>query len=109
MGNIVDHSLLQASAITVTADNNLLVAAQTGLKLCGYNVKATVGSAGVGMLIKGVAQTQTNTNRIAGFNLATGAHDHEWFGDDGVKCDEGISVDFTSGSFDVTVFYRVAP
>lgn len=92
------HPIFIAAAV---ADATLF---NSGVRLCGWSVRETAGAtAGFRLWDKG---TVGQGNIVGGANLAANGNDHEWLGDKGVLCDGGLTLDWLSGAFDITVWLR---
>jgi hypothetical protein len=91
----------------VVADSNATVAAAIGLRLIGYSIKETAGvpAATTGRIMHGA--TVAGGTSVINFNLALSTSDTKWFGPDGIACPNGISVDWLTGQFDITLFYKI--
>ena len=75
-----------------------------GVRLCGWVARETAGAVATFKLWD--SNTQGQGQIIAPVNLAANGNDHEWLGDNGVLCTNGIFVDRVAGSFDLTLWVR---
>lgn len=96
-------------AAGVTADDDLAVAANKGLFLLGYSIKESAGSPAVatGNIVHGV--DVATGQKVVYVELAANASDTKWFGDTGIYCPAGLTIDHVAGTFDIILYYRVAP
>jgi hypothetical protein len=95
-----------ASSATVTADVNALVGATLGLRIMGWSCKETAGvpAAATFRIMNG--ETVGAGTVVANVNLALSSSQTVWL-DNGVECPNGITIDFLTGQFDVTVYFMV--
>jgi len=95
-----------ANSTAVVADVNALVTAQGGLKIMGYSVQESAGVPAAASLriVNGATSAGTTTvfqKLVASQSVTT------WFGDNGLECPNGITVDWISGQFDITIYYLI--
>jgi len=106
LGGLGIHVAATAVASSaVGADVDAMVAAQAGLRLCGISCKETAAAAAV-FVVKHAATGATGV-AVQYVTLAANGTATFWYGSDGVNCTNGISIDYVSGTFDVTALYKV--
>lgn len=90
----------------ITADVDAAVAASNPLRLMGYSVRENKSVAAVyaGRIVNGATGAATGT--IVFLEGAADTSDTVWFGDDGIACPLGLSIDWIAGEFDVALFYK---
>jgi hypothetical protein len=91
----------------IVADVNAFVAATPGLRLMGYSSKESAGvPAATTFIIKHGATVAGGTDLVY-VNHTLSTSQVQFFGDDGIACPNGISIDWLTGQVDVIVFYKV--
>jgi hypothetical protein len=90
----------------VTADVDAAVAASATLRLLGYSVRENKGVAAVysGAIVHGA--TGAGGVPVVYLEGAADTSATVWFGDSGIACPDGISIDHVAGEFDITLFYK---
>jgi hypothetical protein len=90
-----------------TGDVDLAVAADAGLVLMGYTIREAAGSPAIAsvQIINGVDGSGAVVAEIA---VLASDSKHVWFGENGVACPLGITIERLAGSTAVTVFHRKA-
>ncbi|MGZ5029032.1 MAG: hypothetical protein ACXWAT_10150 [Methylobacter sp.] len=114
MANLVNEGgsgLFAASLVqnndAIVADVNAAVAAQAGLRLMGYSAKESAGTpAAATFAIKHGATVAGGTD-VVYQNFAASGSTLQWFGDSGIACPNGISLDWLTGQVDVAIFYKI--
>lgn len=92
---------------SAAADADAAVAANAGLRLLGYSVKESAGAPAAAELnIVHGATGAAGTNIGAHHDLAANGEKERWFGRDGIKVPNGISIDRIAGSTEVTLYTR---
>lgn len=91
----------------VTADVDAAVAAATGLRLVGYSCRESAVSPAVATFAIVNGATGAGGTGVVYVELAANASETVWFGDSGIDCASGISVDHIAGTVDVNLFYKV--
>ena len=91
----------------VAADVDAAVAAATGLRLMGYSSieSALVPAVARLRIIHGA--TAAGGVPIIDISLLAGGAANEWLGPDGIAIPNGLSIDQVSGTFDISLFYKV--
>ena len=91
----------------VTADDDATVVANDGLRLCGYSLVESNSSAAVfsGKIVNGA--TGAAAGEVVHFEGIALSSETVWFGDAGIACPLGISIDWLTGEFDITVYYKI--
>jgi hypothetical protein len=80
------------------------IAAAAGLRLMGYSVRETAGSAATLNLCHGT----DGTTVMAPINLASAGSDAQWFGPQGLPCDSGVWVERLTGTSQVILITTIA-
>jgi len=94
-----------AVAAAVGADVDALVATAAGTRLCGLSCQETAAGAAV-FVVKHAATGATGT-AVWYVTLAANSSGSWWFGSDGIACPDGVSIDYGSGTFNVTALYKI--
>ena len=112
MSNIVNEGgagLLAGALVDVNtgvgADVDAAVAAAPGLRLCGFSAKETAAAAATFVIVNGA--TGAAGTPVVNVNLAASASQTVWFGDGGISCANGISIDWLTGAVNIALFYKV--
>ena len=96
---------------TITADQaNTLPAGPAGnrLVLMGFSCKESAGiPAAATFTIQNAAAVDT-AKILAHVNLTASQSTREWWGPGGIDADNGITIDFLTGQFDITIWYIYA-
>ncbi len=87
----------------MVADEDAAVAADPNLRLMGYSVRAAV--AGAFEIVNG-ATGAAGANLVV-IELATDGAETKWFGGDGIAARAGLSTDWTDGTFDLVLYYKI--
>lgn len=91
----------------VTADVDAAVAAATGLRLMGYSVRESAGTAAAAALSIKHGATGAGGTYVARINLAADESERMWFGPDGIDvAANGISIDWEAGTIDVDIWHK---
>lgn len=93
----------------LVADADAAVAASTNLRLLGYSCKESAAGAAVATFRIMHGATVAGGTEVATQELAANASETVWFGDDGIACANGISIDWIAGTVDVTLYYTTSP
>ena len=86
------------------ADTEAAVAADPSLRLMGFTVSET-NSAVAHFRVMNGATVSGGTN-VASVKLASGGFEFVWFGPDGIKCPDGITLDRVAGTCEFVLYYR---
>lgn len=91
----------------VAADVDAAVAADANLVLMGYTYAETTGSPAIYefMIVNG--PTGATATKVASEGGPASGGGGMWFGDRGIPCPLGISVDFVTGTINLTIYYKV--
>ena len=92
----------------VTADVDAAVAAATGLRLMGYSVRESKSAAAVATAAIVNGATGAGGTSVVHIELAANSSETVFFGDYGIDCSSGISVDWIAGEVDINLFYKTA-
>lgn len=77
------------------------------LRLMGYAARETAGSASDFNIVDG--STGSGGTMMVPVEIAANESKSEWFGPDGIEVETGnLSIDHTSGSLDITLYFAVA-
>lgn len=106
MGLNDDIKVLHSANAAVAADVDAAVAAQAGLRMCGYSCRESAGSAAVATFEIVNGATGATDDTIVSVELLADYSETVWMWP-GVDCASGISVDHIAGTFDVTIYYYV--
>lgn len=100
---------LYATSTSVTGNVDALVAARGGqLALMGFTCRESASSPGAAAFNIVDGATGAGGAQVVPVELAANSSsERAWFGPDGIKMGDGISIDHVAGEFEVTVFYRV--
>ena len=92
---------------SVTADRNAWLGTATGRTVLGYSVRAVTGTPCNGALYRMATVNSANltTALFSYFELGTAGIYRENFGVAGIDCSAGVSIDWTTGSFDISLYY----
>jgi hypothetical protein len=89
------------SAVAQAANRDAVFPASNNLRLFGYSFRESGGAA---------AQFRIRNNPVAGAGvivrnivLAANQEQHEWFGPNGILCENGISVERVAGAADQSI------
>ncbi len=82
----------------LAADDDATVAAATGLRLVGWNVRETGAAAANFDIVHGA--TAAGGTKLVPIVLAADAKDQDWFWP-GIDCSDGISIVRTAGAADI--------
>lgn len=93
----------------VTADVDAAVAADKGLVLLGYSIRESAGSAAVATAYIVNGATGAAAGKVVYVELAANASETVWFGEQGIACPLGLSIDHVAGTLDVALYYKVHP
>lgn len=103
---MLNRPSLSVVVASLSADSDATVAAQTGLRYCGFSAKETSGTTAVLFNIvhgaTGAAGTVLDYVR-----LAPGETTRDWYGTEGRSADSGLSIDWISGAASVVLHYKV--
>jgi hypothetical protein len=91
----------------VAADVDAAVAADSNLALVGFTWNETDGTPALCefYIVNGpTGATATKVVYAGGVASSSGS---EWFGDRGIPCPLGLSIDHVSGTINVSLFYKV--
>ena len=83
-------------------------AATAGLRLMGYSVRESAGSAAVAALNLRHGTTATDP-LLAVSELAANGADNAWFGPQGINCPNGIFVDRVAGETELVLYTTTTP
>ncbi len=98
---------LTATAVgAVTADQNAVVAAATGLRFCGFSVRENAGSPAAAEFIIKHSATAAGGTALYPVTLAGDQSTADVIYD-GIAAANGISIDWISGSVDLVIYSRV--
>lgn len=89
----------------VVADVDAAVAAVAGLRLVGYSCKESAGVPAAASFRIMHGATVAGGTVMVNVNLALSTSQNQWFGQGGIACANGISIDWISGQVDVELFY----
>jgi|TARA_R110000744_G_scaffold225884_1_gene344293 hypothetical protein len=91
----------------VAADVDEAVGADSNLVLLGYTYAETTGTPAVFefMIVNGATGAAAGKVASAGGRVSGGGG--IWFGERGIPCPLGISVDFVVGTINLTIYYKV--
>lgn len=95
-----------ALAAAAAANTDAVVAANAQLRLMGYQIKETAGVAAQFEVVHG-ATGAGGAGIGADHNLAANADVTRWFGPDGIKVPNGISVKRTAGTAKLAVYTKL--
>lgn len=87
----------------ISANVEPAVAAQTGLRLCGYSVKAIAGQ-GDAIIYRGA--TVAGGTPIVNVDLPINTSETKWLGESGIKCSDGISIEVLAGILNVILYHK---
>lgn len=90
----------------VAADVEPAVAAATGLRLIGYTCRESAGTPAVAAFNIVNGATVSGGTVVAVQELAANGSDKVFFGDAGIDCSSGISIDIVAGTVDVCLYYK---
>lgn len=85
------------NGLSVTADQNAVLPATDDLRLFGYSVMEDAGGPASFRIMRGL--TAAGGIQVELVSLAAGESTADYWGPDGTAVDEGVSVDWISGSF----------
>lgn len=94
---------------TVTADVDAAVAADKGLVLMGYSLTENAASAAAATVYVVNGATGAATTKVAYIELAANGSETRWFGEAGIYCPLGLSIDSVAGSVSAILYYKVRP
>jgi hypothetical protein len=89
----------------LTGDVLLAVAANPRLRMLGWSIRESAGSAAVATVRIMRGATVAGSTTIAFIELAANASAQEWYGPQGIEMQEGITVDHITGTIDLTIFW----
>lgn len=89
----------------VTANVDAAVAAATGLRLMGVAWGESGGSPGAAKFTVVHGATGAGGDQVLSVDVAADVSDAKWFGPNGIKMPNGISINHSAGTVDVTLFY----
>jgi hypothetical protein len=87
----------------VSADVDAAVAAVAGLRLLGFSVRETAGATASLRIVNGA--TGAAAGKTQCINLAANESAGDWFGPQGIASPLGLSVDWISGAFEITLHH----
>jgi hypothetical protein len=87
------------------ADVDAAVAGSGGLRLMGFASRESAAIAAVAKFAIVNGATANGGTVVAPINLAPGESAREWYGPGGILCTSGISIDVSSGTVDVELYY----
>ena len=99
------QSLVDVSA-AIGANIDAAVAARAGLRLTGYSIRESDGTPAVAAVEIVNGATGAWGTSIAQIELAASTSETVWFGDSGIDCSYGISLNWTTGTVDINFFYK---
>lgn len=102
-----DNGPATATAVATGTADAVGVAAATGLRLLGYSVRESAGSAAVASLNLRNGGDATGAI-IAVEELAADAQKTVWFGPQGIACPLGIFVDRVAGETQIVLYHKTA-
>lgn len=90
----------------ITADVDAAVAAATGLRLMGFCAREMAGTpaAAKAKIVHGA--TGAGGTVLVPITLAASQTLVVWFGDSGIACANGLSIDWVSGALDLELYYK---
>lgn len=91
---------LSDSALAVAASREQVFAASANMRLFGYSFRESGGAAATFRIRNGTSAAGTIIRTIV---LAANAEQHEWFGPNGILCENGISVERVAGAADQSI------
>lgn len=91
----------------ISADVEPAIAAATGLRLIGYSCRESAGTPAVAAFNLVHGATVAGGSNVIAVELAANASETVFFGDAGIDCANGISIDVVAGTVDVNVIYKV--
>lgn len=110
IGGITGTGVMVAASINnragVVADVLLAVAAQAGLRLVGFSCResAATAAAATFRILHGDLATSPE---IVPVELKADESRADWFGDSGISCPNGITIDWIAGTVDINLFFKV--
>lgn len=91
----------------VGADVDAAVAANEGLVLYGYSVRESDGTPAVAAANIVNGATGAAAGKVVYIELAANASETVWFGERGIECPLGLSVDWIVGTIDILLYYKL--
>lgn len=88
---------------SITSDQDAVVESNSGLRLIGYSCREAAGSAASFNIVDGA--TGSGGTQVVAVELAANTSETKWFGSEGLKIDNGLSIDVNSGTLDVTLYF----
>ncbi|MCK9623030.1 MAG: hypothetical protein M0R47_21145 [Methylobacter sp.] len=95
------------STASIGANVDALVTANAGLRLVGYSAKESAATPALSTLRIINGATGATNSPVVNIDLALSTSETVWFGDGGVACPAGLSIDWLTGQADVVLFYKV--
>ncbi|MBL4707108.1 MAG: hypothetical protein JKY48_01530 [Flavobacteriales bacterium] len=109
-GEVVNYgSTISASTdsnTSVTSNINNAVSSAGGLSLVGFSCAESAASPAAASFVIKHGGVSGGTNIIY-VELAASSTDTKYFGDSGIACANGISIDWIAGEYDISLFYKV--
>ena len=105
--NAIDNKAVSVDInAAVAADVDAAVAAADNLVLMGYTANETAGSPAASEHIIVNGATGAAAGKVAYIGLPASGHAEMWFGDRGIPCPLGISIDHVAGTTNIMLYYK---
>ena len=91
------------TVLAIGADVEPALAGAKNRRLAGFAIRESAAAAAVGRLLHGA--TVTAGRQFYAATYAASARDSMWFGEKGLGIPNGVSVDWVSGAFDLTLVW----
>lgn len=101
----MQNNIVAVAVTSTSSDSDALVAADPSLRVHGISICESAGSSDKAhfRLIHGA--TAAGGTMVASIKLAASESQFIWFGDEGVRSPNGISVDRVAGTAEFIVYY----
>lgn len=102
----INTSILVDANPGITADVDAAVAAATGLRLVGWNIRESAASAAAASAKIVHGATGAGGTVIAALEVAANGSKSQWLWP-GIDCASGLSIDHLSGTLDINLYYTI--
>ncbi len=99
---------LSYSNDALAADVEPAVATVSGLRYMGFSIRESDGTPAVATVAILNGATVAGGARVEVIELAANESKNQWYGPNGIRAADGITIDHIAGTVDIVIYYQVA-
>lgn len=88
----------------VGADQDAVFPASPNLRLFGWSVREVGAAVATGKIKNAATGAAAAATAVGEIGLAAAGEKDVWLGPNGILCENGISIDWLTGSFDIEIY-----